>query len=102
MKFTSLVTGQTGSISLEGRFTFETHPAFRACTRDMLGNPSLQHIVLDMAGITHMDASSLGVILLLREATLAQDMSITLVRPSATVMPLLRLIQFEKLFEIVS
>ena len=102
MKFTSLVLDQTGSISLAGRFTFDTHPAFKACTRELLENPELKHIVLDLEKVTHMDASSLGVILLLREASLAQDMTITLMKPSATVMPLLRLIQFEKLFDIVS
>ena len=100
MQFTSLVQDQTGSIKLEGRFTFETHQAFKACTRRLMETPGLKRIVVDMGKITHMDASSLGVLLLLREATEAVGMTTALLKPSPEVMPLLKLIQLEKLFEI--
>ena len=102
MKFSSQIDGQTGTIRLEGRFTFDSHPAFKSCTQSILQARELKRVVLDMAGVEYMDASSLGAILLLREATEARFMAIALLRPSATVLRLLKLVQFEKLFEIVS
>ena len=100
MIFSSKIQGQTGTISLDGRFTFETHPAFKACSRGLLTTP-ITHIVLDMAEVTHMDASSLGVILLLREATQAR-MAISIRRPSASVLKLLQVVRFDQLFEILT
>ena len=100
MQFTSQIEGETGTIRLEGRFTFESHPAFKACTQQILLSQELRRLVLDMGGVTYMDASSLGAVLLLREATEARFMVIALRRPSPTVLKLLRVVQFEKLFEI--
>jgi anti-anti-sigma factor len=100
MLFTSQIDGDTGTIRLEGRFTFESHPAFKACTQQVLLASELRRLVLDMEAVTYMDASSLGAVLLLREATEARFMQIALQRPSQTVLKLLRVVQFEKLFEI--
>jgi anti-anti-sigma factor len=102
MKFSQEIEGQTGLIRLEGRFTFETHPAFKVCTREVLECRTLKRIVLDMAGVTYMDASSLGVVLLLRESAATRFMNIALLRPSPTVLNLLKIVQFEKLFEILA
>jgi anti-anti-sigma factor len=100
MKFTTQVQGQTGTVRLEGRFTFETHPAFRSCTHTLLETQGLKKLVLDMELVTHMDASSLGAVLLLREASVPR-VNILLRKPSKSVMGLLRIVQFEKLFEII-
>lgn len=101
MKFTTQIQDQTGTVKLEGTFTFETHPAFRAYTRSLLDTPGLERIVLDMEQVTRMDASSLGAILLLREATRTR-MAIALQRPSASVLSLLKVVHFDKLFEIIA
>lgn len=102
MQFASQIDGDTGTIRLEGRFTFESHPAFKACTQQVLLAPELRRLVLDMEGVTYMDASSLGAVLLLRETTETRFMTIALRRPSENVLKLLRVVQFEKLFEIQS
>ena len=102
MKFSSQIEDQTGTIRLEGSFTFETHPAFKACTRSLLDTPGLKRLVLDMTEVTHMDASSLGAILILREATQARLATLALLRPSPQVMTLLTVVHFEKLFEIIA
>ena len=101
MKFTSQIEDQTGTVKLEGRFTFETHPAFKSCTQGLLDTGKLDRVVLDMEGVSYMDASSLGMILLLREATEGRNLALALKRPSASVRRLLEIVQFEKIFEIL-
>jgi anti-anti-sigma factor len=101
MKFSSQIEDQTGTVKLEGRFTFETHPAFKSCTQHLLDVHGIHRVVLDMEGVTHMDASSLGMILLLREATEDRQQVLALRRPSTSVRRLLEVVEFEKIFEIV-
>ena len=101
MKFTSHIEDHTGTVKLEGRFTFETHPAFKSCSQGLLDTPELRRVILDMEGVTYMDASSLGMILLLRESTEARNLGLALQRPSASVRRLLEIVQFEKIFEIL-
>jgi anti-anti-sigma factor len=102
MKFSSQIEDQTGTVKLEGRFTFETHPAFKSCTQLLLDANGIRRLILDMEGVSYMDASSLGMILLLREATEGRKQVLALKRPSASVRRLLEVVQFEKIFEIVS
>jgi HptB-dependent secretion and biofilm anti anti-sigma factor len=101
MKFTSQIEDQTGMVKLEGRFTFETHPAFKSCTQTLLNAEQVRRVVLDMEGVSYMDASSLGMILLLRENTESRHLELALRRPSAAVRRLLEIVQFEKIFEIM-
>ena len=101
MKFTSQIEDQTGTVKLEGRFTFETHPAFKSCTQNLLNAEQVRRVVLDMEGVSYMDASSLGMILLLRETTESKHLELALRRPSASVRRLLEIVQFEKIFEIL-
>ena len=102
MKLTSQIEDQTGTVKLEGRFTFETHPAFKSCTQGVMDTPQVRRLVLDMEGVSYMDASSLGMILLLRENTEERGLRLTLKRPSQPVRRLLERVQFEKIFPIQS
>lgn len=102
MELTSRIEDRTATIGLEGRFTFESHPAFKACTRQALEAGGLERIVLDMEKVSYLDASSLGMILLLREAAEARKVSVVLHRPSPAVLGLLEVVRFEKLFQITS
>ena len=102
MKFTSRIEDLTATIGLDGRFTFEAHPAFKACTREAMEAAGLETLVLDMEKVTYLDASSLGMILLLREAAEARKVTIVLHRPSEAVMNLLEVVRFERLFKITS
>ncbi|BDU76480.1 STAS domain-containing protein [Mesoterricola sediminis] len=102
MNLTSRNEDRTATIGLDGRFTFEAHAAFKASTRNALETPGLERIVLDMEKVTYLDASSLGMILLLREAAEARQVSVELRRPSAPVMNLLEVVRFERLFKITS
>jgi anti-anti-sigma factor len=100
MKLTSQIEDQTGTVKLEGRFTFETHPAFKSCTQGVMDTPQVRRLVLDMEGVSYMDASSLGMILLLREAAETRSLPLALKRPSSPVRRLLEIVQFEKIFPV--
>ena len=54
-----------------------------------------------MEGVSYMDASSLGMVLLLRETTEGRRLALALKRPSPSVRRLLEIVQFEKIFEIL-
>jgi len=102
MNFTSRIEDRRATIGLDGRFTFEAHAGFKACTREALESDALDELVLDMEQVTYLDASSLGMILLLREAAEARQVAIVLHKPSPAVMNLLEVVRFERLFKIVS
>jgi anti-anti-sigma factor len=101
MKFTSQIEDQTGTVKLDGRFTFETHPAFKSCVQSLLDHPRVRRLVLDMEDVSYMDASSLGMVLLLRENAENRNLPLVLRRPSTAVRKLLEIVQFEKIFEIL-
>jgi anti-anti-sigma factor len=99
MKVTTQIQDGTATLRLEGRFTFESHPAFRSVAGPLLEAQGLERIVLDMARVSHMDASSLGLVLILREQAHAH-MDIVLRQPAQPVLKLLKIVEFEKLFTI--
>jgi len=101
MKFTSQIEDHVGTIRLEGRFTFDTHPGFKVASQGLLDHVDVRRLVLDMEGVTYMDASSLGMILLLRETTETRCLDLALRRPSNAVRRLLEIVEFEKIFEIL-
>jgi HptB-dependent secretion and biofilm anti anti-sigma factor len=101
MELTSRIEDRTATIGLEGRFTFESHPAFKACTRRVLEEGGVDRILLDLRQVSYLDASSLGMILLLREAAEARKVAVVLLKPSSAVMGLLEMVRFEKLFQII-
>lgn len=100
MNFSTHTEGQTGVIKLEGRFTFEAHQEFKAASTPMLAQ-SLLAIHLDLSGVAYMDSSSLGMLLLLREKAEAKGIKVVLLRPSPSVLAIIKVVQFGKLFEIV-
>jgi len=102
MKLSTRIEGQTGIVWLGGEFTFDTHPSFNTATQELMGQAGLNRIILDMTGVTRMDASSLGILLILREATQAGLTSLALRKPSPSVLSLLTVVHFEKLFEILT
>ncbi len=100
MKFSTLIDETTGTVKLEGRFTFESHQAFKAATGPLLESPDLKLMNLDLSAVNYMDSSSLGMVLLLRERADLKGITIVLQRPSPSVMAILKVVQFGKLFQI--
>lgn len=91
---------ETSLLKLEGRFTFESHSAFRMATQELLDAEETSEIVLDLSGLSYLDSSSLGMLLLLRDKSEARGLKVALLNPSPAVAGILKVVQFGKLFEI--
>jgi len=102
MNCTTVIQGNTGLLKLEGRFTFETNAEFKAQTRQVLEIPGMKTIKLDLAGVAYLDSNALGMLLLLRETAHNKGVEVHLLSPSNSVMSILDMVQFGRLFTIVS
>jgi anti-anti-sigma factor len=100
MSLTLHKDAQASLIRLEGTFTFESHGAFKTATQELLDLPGCRTLTLDLSGLSYMDSSSLGMLLLLRDKTEAKGIKVVLIKPSPTVMSILKVVQFGRLFEI--
>ncbi len=100
MKLQATVDGSQATLRLEGRLTFEHHREFKDQAYPLIDKPEVRSIQLDLGGVTYMDSSTLGMLLLLREKADAKGIKVSLVRPSSSVMTILKVVQFDRLFEI--
>ena len=91
---------QASRLRLEGTFTFESHVQFRSATQDLLETTSADRIYLDLSGLSYLDSSALGMLLLLREKAEMKGLTVALVKPSPMVLDILKIVRFEKLFDI--
>ncbi len=93
------IQGAVAVLSPSGRFTSESHTAFKEASYPLVENPSVTTICIDLATVSYMDSSSLGSLLLLREKATAKGKKVTLRNPNPTLLPTLKMIKFDKLFE---
>lgn len=100
MAIRSHIHEQLGSIFMEGRFDFLVHREFKQAYMDMLNNPSINEIEVDLQKLDFMDSTALGMLLLLRERASAVNKSIALSNPSEIASKLLWVANFDKLFAI--
>ncbi len=100
MKPHTLVDGSHGLVILTGQFTFESHRDLKDAVQAMLDNPAVLKVSLDLAQVTYMDSSSLGVLLLLKEKAEAKARKVVLRNPNATVLKTLQVVQFNQIFQI--
>lgn len=91
---------QVGSILIEGRFDFLVHREFNQAYKEMLCNPLIHEIEVNMQRLDFMDSSALGMLLLLRERASAVNKCIVLSNPSEIASKLLWVANFDKHFSI--
>jgi HptB-dependent secretion and biofilm anti anti-sigma factor len=101
MECVTVIQGDTGILRLEGRFTFDSNQDFKSQTRRLLDAPGTKKIHLDLAGVSYLDSNALGMLLLLRESAQIRNVEVKLLSPSPSVMTILEMVQFGKLFTIV-
>jgi anti-anti-sigma factor len=102
MKLQTQIEDGKATLRMDGRLTFEHHREIKDAAYPLLEKEEVRVIQLDLSGVTYMDSSTLGMLLLLREKADAKGMKVTLLRPSSSVMTILKVVQFDRLFEIVS
>ena len=90
--------GQTLTITIRGRFDFNTHQAFRSAYQELNGTP--QRYVVDLDQVTYLDSSALGMLLLLRDHAGGDSADIRLINCNADVRKVLSVSNFEQLFTI--
>ena len=98
MTLTYRILGDTGLITVAGRFTFECHQAFKDAADPLLASPEVKAIHLDLSGVESMNASSLGMLLVLREKAVQKGKTVLLKDPAPCAVAILEAVQFTQLF----
>ncbi|MBZ2168346.1 MULTISPECIES: STAS domain-containing protein [Marinobacter] len=93
-----LEDSQTLVISVEGRFDFSTHQAFRDAYEHS-DNP-VEYYVIDLSETTYLDSSALGMLLLLRDYAGGDSARISIENCNSDVRRILAISNFEQLFAI--
>ena len=100
MDISGSVQNQLGIIRIQGRFDFVMHREFKNCYTDMLDNPKVREIEVNLHDTRFIDSAALGMLILLRDRARAVDKSVVLTHPSGTVSTLLEVANFDKVFSI--
>lgn len=90
--------GHTLTISIEGRFDFSTHQAFRNAYEHE--DREVRNFIVDLSRTTYLDSSALGMLLLLRDYAGGDSARIELRNCNNDVRRILTISNFEKLFSI--
>jgi len=94
------VANSNAKIAMTGRFDFNSHRQFREAYQQVLDNPEVKEIELDLGAVDYLDSSALGMLLLLREKATAAHMTIALTNCRGVVQQVLEVASFNKLFTI--
>ncbi len=100
MQIISRTQNNEATLALSGRFDFNTHREFRSAYEAVITAGGISKIVLDMQGVDYLDSSALGMLLLLNEKATASNISILISRPQPSVLQILEIANFKKLFTI--
>ena len=88
-------------VSLQGSLTFSDYSSFKQIV-DLIGTVKKQQCIFDLENLDYIDSAGLGMFLLSREKSQANDGNITLKNPNGYVKKILNLSKFENLFTITS
>lgn len=90
--------GRELTITIQGRFDFKVHQAFRDAYQRFDCTP--QRYVVDLNGASYLDSSALGMLLLLRDHGGSDKANIRLINCNPDVRKVLSVSNFEQLFVI--
>lgn len=100
MKPVIKIEGSEGRLVLIGQFDFNLHRDFRQASQELLDNDQINQIVIDFDQVPFLDSSALGMLLLLKERAALQRKSMRLVNCKDTVLQVLEIACFNKMFVI--
>lgn len=89
------------TISLVGRFDFNTHRDFRAAYEPLVGDDAVRAVTVDFSGVDYLDSSALGMLLMLRDKMGGCGKDVVLAGVQGNVRQVLEIANFSKLFRIV-
>ncbi len=86
------------TITIDGRFDFAQHKAFRDAYRDI--DPKRMRFVVDLSATSYLDSSALGMLLLLRDFAGGESANVVIIGCGEDVRRVLKIANFEKLFQL--
>ncbi len=90
---------QEVTIHVKGRFDFSCHHSFMAGYK---GYPKGEKkFVIDLSETEYMDSSAMGMLLQLREHSVKDEGNVTLINANESVLEILKIANFDKLFNVV-
>jgi anti-anti-sigma factor len=93
------LNGNRVQIDIRGRFDYKVSKDFRDAYRHIPGRAGITYQV-DLRDVDYMDSSALGMLLLLREHAISRSGVVIIQYPNETIDKILRVANFEQLFEI--
>ena len=92
--------GATAVIQLAGRFDFNSHREFRDAVEQALGDGKSGTVRVDLAQVSYLDSSALGMLLMLRDKAKGANRKVELAGAQGSVKQVLEIANFGKLFEL--
>lgn len=89
------------TITLAGRFDFNTHRDFRTAYEPLITDSECQAVTVDFSGVDYLDSSALGMLLMLRDKLGGCGKDVVLSGVQGNVRQVLEIANFSKLFRIV-
>ncbi len=86
-------------IEVTGDFTFAFYEQYTEAL-DEIKNSAVSHVAVDLKGVSFIDSSALGLLLLTREECEEQGKELTLLNPKGKVKEMIDISQFNDLFSI--
>ncbi len=87
-------------LKLSGRFDFNAHREFREALERMVALPAITAFTVDLADVSYLDSSALGMLLLLRDKAKQANKPVTLAGVKGSVRQVLDIANFSKMFTI--
>ena len=88
------------TISLVGRFDFNTHREFRGSYEPLIADSAVDAVMVDLSGVDYLDSSALGMLLMLRDKLGGANKEVALAGVRGNVKQVLDIANFGKLFQI--
>ncbi|MCX7627581.1 MAG: STAS domain-containing protein [Methylophilaceae bacterium] len=100
MQISQKIDGSRITLSLTGRFDFNTHREFRDAYEAAIKTSGIKELEIDLASVDYLDSSALGMLLMLKERAGARNIQLFLTGCKGAVKQILDIANFGKLFNI--
>lgn len=88
------------TVIMLGQFTYSDHQNFREILY-LTQKKDIRHLDLNLGGVSHIDSSGIGMLLLLKQAAEQKHIAVRLHSPQERMKKVLEITNFHKLFEII-
>jgi len=100
MEIKVTTAGSVATLYMNGRFDFSAHRSFKEAYDPLLLQKPITSLEVNLSNVAYMDSSALGMLLMLHERAQALGKEVVLSRANTTVMQILDIANFGKLFTI--